>query len=135
MSSVHHDVHLVDAEGFDVPVSEKDNVPHDPTDPADWPAWTDNWFWEVEPFERAALEQAAFDEACDIVDSPSPSEERWLALMWSGLPPVAGGAPEYTAADRSDLEAWLDQLDRDYPPPNQISDVELGMLAGGLPLG
>jgi hypothetical protein len=129
MNSLHHEVHLVDAEGFDVPVAEKDNVPHDPTDPAEWPAWTDNWFYEVsDPAEREALEQAAFDEECDRRDMVDDSC-RWHAMMASGLPPIAGGAPEYTDADRSDLEAWLDQVDRDYPPANQVSDAELAQLA------
>jgi hypothetical protein len=43
------DVHLVDADGYDVPVTEKDGVPHDPTDPACWPDWTDNWHWTISP--------------------------------------------------------------------------------------
>ncbi|HWD08135.1 MAG TPA: hypothetical protein VHA57_03465, partial [Actinomycetota bacterium] len=41
-------VTLVDIDGFAVPSCEKD-IPHvepDPNDPADWPAWTDNWYWE-----------------------------------------------------------------------------------------
>jgi hypothetical protein len=75
MSSVHHDVHLVDTEGFDVPVGEKDLPPHDPTDPACWPAWTDNFFWEIsDPTEVAELERLALEAECDRRDAPPLSQ-------------------------------------------------------------
>jgi hypothetical protein len=121
-------VHLVDPiTGEDVPVFEKDNVPIDPWDSPYW----DVWHYEIsDPAEREELGRLALEHAQDLADAPTPGEARWLELMWSGsLPPVAGGAPEYTAADRADLEAWLEQVDRDYPPANQISDDERGQLA------
>jgi hypothetical protein len=65
-------VHLVDIDGFDVPVTEKDAVPHDPTDAANWPAWTDNWFWECEPAVMAELEAVAIAAECDRRDAPDP---------------------------------------------------------------
>jgi hypothetical protein len=60
----------------------------EPTDPAEWPAWTDNWFWEVADDERAALEAAEVERIRDVLDAPplsqvSPDE---LAMMGAGLP-------------------------------------------------
>jgi hypothetical protein len=43
-------------------------------DASQWPAWTDNFFWEVSDDERAALEAAELDRLCDIVDSPDPRQ-------------------------------------------------------------
>jgi hypothetical protein len=40
------------------------------------------------------------------------------------VPPIAGGSPEAdpgpTEADRRDFEAWLSQVDADYPPDAQV---------------
>jgi hypothetical protein len=92
MSDSTPSVHLVDIHGFDVPVAEKNGVPHDPTDASQWPAWTDNFFWEVsDPDEVAALEAAELERCQDIVDGPSPDESRWLTLMWSGSPAPESG--------------------------------------------
>jgi hypothetical protein len=87
MSHSTNGIHLVDVDGFDVPTGEKNLPPHDPTDPANWPAWTDNWFWECEPDERAALEALALEAETDRHDAPplsqvSPTE---LSMMASGL--------------------------------------------------
>jgi hypothetical protein len=91
--------------------------------------WEDPDTWEIsDPDERDALEAAELERITDLADAPTPGEERWLTLMWSGLPPIAGGAPEYTDADRRDFEAWLDQVD-DYPPADQVSPEELAQLA------
>jgi hypothetical protein len=126
----------VDLDGFQVPRTELWDGPSeaiDPTHPASWPAWTDNFFSEIsDPTEVAELELAEVERITDILDGPRPSvgEAMWAQLMIEGsLPPISGGAPEYTAADRADLEAWLEQVDRDYPPANQISDDERGQLA------
>jgi hypothetical protein len=70
---------------------ETDPVEPMPADPAEWPAWTDNWFWEIsDPCEVAELEAEALEAETDRHDAMSLSEERWLTLMWSGpLPPAA----------------------------------------------
>jgi hypothetical protein len=73
MSSVHHDVH-----------------PVDPTDAAHWPAWTDNWHWEIsDPCEVAELRRLALEAEIDRRDAPdvplnqiSPDE---LAMAAAGL--------------------------------------------------
>jgi hypothetical protein len=35
---------------------------------------------------------------------------------------VSAGSPTTTPADVRDLEAWLDQVDADYPPADQAED-------------
>jgi hypothetical protein len=66
-----------------------------PAVPQTDPAWCDG-----------GMEYTLPDAELEAIDAPSTGEARWLALMWSGM-----------------------------PPRHQISDDELGMLAGGLPLG
>jgi hypothetical protein len=125
-------IQLVDIHGN--PISADDQG-----DATTWPAWTDNFFWEVSDDERAALETAEFDRLCDIVDAPQPSsgERAWLELMQEGaaLPPVSGGAPEPfepSAEDWADYHAYSEELDRRR---RQSSDVELSMLSAGLAIG
>jgi hypothetical protein len=130
---------LVDIDGHPVPTGEKGLPPHDPDDPEGWleSIEIDAIHYEIsDPAERAALEAAHFEEVCDLADAPSPGEQRWLTLMWSGpLPAVAGGqpdicdAPAWTDADRSDFESWLASVDADYLPANQVSPEELAQLA------
>jgi hypothetical protein len=104
---------LVDHEGSMVPLVEKATDPEpDPSDRRNWPAWTDNYFWEVDDAERAALEAAEIERQCDLHD-----------------------APPLSAADRDDFHAWLDQLDAGYPPRDQVSPEELSMMSAGLPIG
>lgn len=101
---------LVDLDGFAVPVAEKD-IPHvepDPTDPADWPAWTDDWFWETtDPADLAAADAALEDLE---------------------LPPLSGGAPAYepTAEDLADYHAWSEELDRRRESSDRHSPDALG---------
>jgi hypothetical protein len=138
-----NNVHLVDVNGYDVPVGEKDLPPHDPTDAANWPAWTDNFYWEVEPDEHAALEAAEVERITDILDAPQPSpgEAIWAQLMIEGsLSSVSGGSPDAepyqpTAEDWADYHGWSEDLDRRRPPLDQVSDDELAMMAAGLPIG
>jgi hypothetical protein len=67
MASVHRDVHLVDPDGFDVPVTEKDAVPFDPWDSPYW----DLWHWELsDPCEVAELEAEALEAEIDRHDAP-----------------------------------------------------------------
>jgi hypothetical protein len=103
--------------------------------PESWSDYWDLYTWEIsDPTEVAALEaETSHRDAFD--PDPVPGTRPWITLMVAGsLPPVSGGAPEYTDADRDDLEAWLEQAD-DYPPANQISPDELAMAAAGLALG
>jgi hypothetical protein len=105
MSSVHHDVHLVDIDGFDVPVGEKDLPPHDPTDPANWPAWTDNFYWECEPAVMAELEAAAIAEECDRCDAP-PSFSQWLDSQ-GGIAWEEGGLDDpFARAEAEDADSF-----------------------------
>jgi hypothetical protein len=101
----------VDLDGFQVPRTELWDGPSeeiDPTHPASWPAWTDNFFWEVSDDERAALEAEALEAECDRRDAvDAPGNRPWLTLMWSGP----------------------------LPPSSQVSDDELGMMGAGLPIG
>jgi hypothetical protein len=46
--------------------------------------------------------------------------------------PGSAEADEPTAAERADFESWLAPVDRDYPPPSQVSDQELAMIAAGM---
>jgi hypothetical protein len=100
MSSLHRDVQLVDLNGRPI-------TPDDQGDAATWPAWTDNWRWELsDPDELAALEAAEIERQCDLRD-----------------------APEFSAADRQDFADWLSQADDDAPVRRQVSPIELSMLA------
>jgi hypothetical protein len=73
-------VQLVDSHGTPIDAD-------DCGDAAAWPASNDvdGWYWEVEPDERAALEQAAFDEECERRDQIDDSV-RWHEMMAAGLP-------------------------------------------------
>jgi hypothetical protein len=87
---------LVDVDGFAVPSAERD-IPHvepDPTDPADWPAWCDDWYWEpTDPAEASAA-------AAALEDLP--------------LPALCGGSDEAfvpSEADWADYRAWCAEVD------------------------
>jgi hypothetical protein len=82
---------LVDLDGHPVPSGEKGLPPHDPFDPETWPESieVDAIHYEIsDPFDRAALEQAAFDEECDRRDMADDSV-RWHIMMASVPPSVA----------------------------------------------
>jgi hypothetical protein len=107
----------VDIHGYDVPTGEKDLPPHDPTDASQWPAWTDNWYWEVSDDERAALEAAAIAEECDRRDAVDPVPgDRWITLMTEASPPaISGGALEPYEPSPEDWEEynrWSEDRDR-----------------------
>jgi hypothetical protein len=125
-------VTLVDVDGFAVPAGEKDISdvpPPDESDPADWPAWTDNWFWE--PTEPEASGDAAELAAAALQDPPSlaaPGDgsswsEHFASPLATGrtlaLPPIAGGSPDADPGrpdgDMRDFEDWLGQADRGRP--------------------
>jgi hypothetical protein len=110
MDSIPAQVTLVDPEGFLVPLVEKSTDPEpDPTDPANWPAWTDNWFWEVsDPTEVAELEALALEAETDRYDA-ADSDSQWARMMAEHPAPLA--------------------------PANQVSPDELAMAAAGLALG
>src|SRR4051794_27938156 len=69
-------INLVDPDGFDAPCYESLSIPHDPTDPQDWPAWTDSWFWETgtDPLPAmTAEERAEFEDwLASVDDFPTP---------------------------------------------------------------
>jgi hypothetical protein len=65
----------------------RETDPVEPADPAEWPAWTDNWFWEVADDERAALEAAEVERITDVLDAPplsQVSDVEW-SMMSGGL--------------------------------------------------
>jgi hypothetical protein len=56
-------------------------------DASQWPAWTDNFYWEVEPNEVVALEVAEVERIQDILDAldrrqVSPVE---LSMLAAGM--------------------------------------------------
>jgi hypothetical protein len=82
-------VTLVDENGS--PIRELD-----PTDPANWPNWTDNHFWSTPPDDVASLEADEMDRLLNDDDAPRPAEadQLWAQMMVeASLPPVCGGAP------------------------------------------
>jgi hypothetical protein len=91
-------------------------------------AWTDNFYWAPnDDDEVSVLEALELERLQDILDAPQPSagERAWAEwLIENSLPPLCGGAPdeEPTPADLADLDAWLSQVDADYPPPDQAED-------------
>jgi hypothetical protein len=94
---------LCDTEGFAIPFTADDRVIecgcNDPDhgEPANWPEWTDAWFWEPGPEDM----------------SPTAADIAWLAVN-SILPPLSGGAPEPfvpTAADWADYHAFCREVD------------------------
>jgi hypothetical protein len=86
---------------------------------SDWGPWADAHRWELGPEPG----DDGIPDAPDDPRSPAPGE-MYARLIRDGhvsaVPPVSGGAP--TPADRADLEAWLDQVDADYPPADQPED-------------
>ena len=108
---------LVNADGFAVPDCERHTpVPDpDPTEPADWPAWTDNWHWE--PTELAVTyddEAAALGALEDLPwpDDDAPDADPHIAFPGlapladrPGLPALCGGSPEPYVPTEED---WTD---------------------------
>jgi hypothetical protein len=89
MQSIPPTVHLVDLAGN--PVAELDL-----TDPLNWPASTDDWFWCVDDATAAELEEAELTALLNDDDAPHPAEadQLWAQMMVeASLPPVCGGAP------------------------------------------
>ena len=90
-------IHLVDAEGFDVPTGEKDLPPFDSTDPANWPRSyeIDCVHSEIsDPAERAELERLAIEAETDRRDAVDPEPF------------------EPSPADWEDYSRWSEDLDR-----------------------
>jgi hypothetical protein len=101
---------LVDLDGGPVPIWERDapiGPPFDPdeeSDPADWPAWCDNWLWE--PTDDAGDGDRSIPAGAVLV----PPELLDLAEL--GLAPIAGGGPfEPTQSDWDDYAAWAREVD------------------------
>jgi hypothetical protein len=89
---------------------------------AAWPAWTDNWYWEAGESPHDVADHVHLPEPFDPYDADIASYGRWLAGIDDGpLPPIAESCHT--------IEEW------DAVRRGQISEVELGMLAAGLPLG
>ena len=140
MPSLSDGITLVEIDGSPTPAWAKGLPPHDPHDASQWTESIeiDAIHYEVsDPDERAALEAAEVERIQDILDAPQPSagEAIWAQLMIEGsLPAVSGGAPvepfEPTAEDWAEYHRVFDEIDR-----RQVSDVELSMLAAGLPIG
>jgi hypothetical protein len=78
----------VGPDGERVPEHERD-VPHvepDPTDPMDWPAWTDNWFWGTTEGPDEPPDGPDGDPHCRFPGTPGfePSEQDLADLAaWS----------------------------------------------------
>jgi hypothetical protein len=120
-------VHLVDIDGYDVPCTERAYIPEpDSEDPAEWSDYWDVWRYELGP-------EPGDDGIPDAPDCGPGYGAQCHALITAGR--VSAGSPTPTPADVRDFHAWLDQVDADYPPADQVSDVELAMIAAGLPPG
>jgi hypothetical protein len=121
----------VDLDGHQTPVTELWSGPSegiDPTDPAAWPAWTDNWYWETDAADVAALEAEERERLADLCDAPDAA---WHRMMAESIPAISGGAPfEPSPEDWEDYRRAFDEIDR-----RQVSDVELAMMAAGLAVG
>jgi hypothetical protein len=127
-------VHLVDVDGCDVPLTERFEGPEpDAGDPAEWPAWTDDWYWEVDPDEVAELHALELERVEALADGPHPSvgEAIWAQMAEGSLPPIAGGAPdepfEPSAEDLADYAVWSERLDAlrgdpTFPAPATAAD-------------
>jgi hypothetical protein len=64
------------------------------------------------------------DEATLISHEAPDGRHVALKMIGNGaLPPISGGAPAPTAADRRDFEAWLSQVDAPYPPDDQAEPM------------
>jgi hypothetical protein len=133
-------IHLVDIHGHDVPSTERWEGPSgeiDPTDPAAWPESNevDGWFWSVDEQEAAQLEAEERERLADLCDAP---DSAWHRMMAESIPPVAGGSPEPfepSPEDWADYRRAFDEIDASDPPADQVSDVELAMIAAGLAVG
>jgi hypothetical protein len=101
----------VDVHGDRVPEHSRDvpEITPDPTDPADWPAWVDNWFWGT---------TEGPDEPPD-----GPDGDAWTAFpgappLAERLAPIVGGAPgeerpfEPSEGDWQDYRDWCEEVDR-----------------------
>jgi hypothetical protein len=111
--STDNRVHLVGVDGLDVPVTEKNAVPHDPTDPATWPAWTDSWHWCPGKGDGMAL----WGPLTDGVPVPEPTE----ADLADVLPPIAGGSPEAYQPTPTD---WAEYEDAFPDPADEVLERE-----------
>jgi hypothetical protein len=110
-------VTLVDIQGN--PASADDQG-----DAATWPAWTDNWHWEVEDDERAAIEAEAFEAECDRRDAPP---EPWPTAEEMAEVEAEAGRHDAPRLDGEDL--WRELMSAGHQA-SQVSDEELGQLAG-----
>jgi hypothetical protein len=87
-------------------------VPLDPSDPASWPSWCDNHYWEIsDPDEVAELQALEHDRLEELADAATPSERLLATLaVESALPPISGGAPyEPTEEDWNDAREMFDR--------------------------
>jgi hypothetical protein len=97
-----------------------------------WPAWTDNWFWETSPEDKAALEAVETERLTDVWDAQQAGRITALCeladracentrRMLDHVPvvnfaPISGGSPdvepfEPTPEDLDDYRRWSEGLD------------------------
>jgi hypothetical protein len=112
-------VQLVDVQG--APLGADDQG-----DATTWPAWTDNFFWEVEDDERVALEAEAFAAECDRRDAPP---EPWPTAEEMAEVEAEAEAGRQDAPRLSGEDLWLSLMWTSLPPRSQASDDELAQLA------
>jgi hypothetical protein len=109
MQSVAQLVHLVDLDGFDVPCTERAHGPEpDPTDPANWPSWTDDWYWSTtRPDASGALVSSLGDRLLEAwLDQVDHEELIKLARVTEGILSLDGVAPPDDQAAET-TRAWL----------------------------
>lgn len=104
-------VNLVGIDGCGVPDCERytPTCPPDPTDPADWPAWTDHWFWEptemLEDLPMPGLEAEPYEPSAeDLADY-----HRWSLELEARRLGMAAYEP--TAEDWADYRQWAAELE------------------------
>jgi hypothetical protein len=92
------------------------------SDPASWPAWTDNWYWEPNTDLTAAdrLGQAAesMERIAEVLDGLAPPELLELSEVLDG--PFAR---EVLAEDRAAFDAAMAAYDAAHPIPDPLPET------------
>jgi hypothetical protein len=119
-------VRCVNIDGSPVPEWERDIpfIEPDPTDPLDWPGWTDNFFWEatdMSAFEAWFRADDADEDARAQISGEAPDGADIVRRMIEAgtLQPVSGGAPDDdepepfipSALDWDDYRCWDEECD------------------------
>ncbi len=91
--------------------------------PSDSPAWDDPAVYlDAESLLEA---DAGPDGDHDAPDADPHARFPGIATLAErrGPAPMSGGSPEDLDGDRRDFEAWLERVDRPYPPADQIEEM------------